>query len=132
MVRRSWSANGYRTSAFDKRPFLTDEPVSHRKIPTDGVGRYNRRVGRIRLVRGGVGANFVPTIHLNKNAMKSLATLFVLLFASLSVFAQTSQQPIEVLMVGTAHDYGKEPVEKFDYVKNKVRAFHPDAMFGEW
>ncbi len=64
--------------------------------------------------------------------MKTLGTLLILVLTSLSVLAQVTNQPIEILMIGTSHDYGKQPTENFDYTKNKVRAFRPDAMFGEW
>lgn len=63
--------------------------------------------------------------------MKSL-TILLALFLTVSVFAPSTAQPVEVLLIGTSHNYGKQPIEKFDYVKNKVRAFKPNAMFGEW
>ncbi len=58
--------------------------------------------------------------------------LFILSFVSSFASAQSTDGPLEILIIGTSHDYGKQPVEKFDYVKDKVRAFRPDAMFGEW
>lgn len=65
--------------------------------------------------------------------MKTLITtaLFLLSFFT-ATYAQKSDQPVEVLMIGTSHSYGKKPVEKFDSVINKAYAFRPDAVFGEW
>jgi len=65
--------------------------------------------------------------------MKTLITTAFLLVALLvTSYAQKNDQPVEVLMIGTSHSYGKKPVEKFDSVINKAYAFRPDAVFGEW
>ena len=61
--------------------------------------------------------------------------LLFLLLATLSVTsrAQTvkADQPLEILLIGASHDYGKTPVEHFDYPLNKAFAFQPDAVFSE-
>ncbi|MVM40798.1 hypothetical protein GO730_29050 [Spirosoma sp. HMF3257] len=40
-------------------------------------------------------------------------------------------QPLEILFIAAAHDYGAKPVEDFTYAINKALAFKPDAVFGE-
>ncbi|WP_254448625.1 DUF5694 domain-containing protein [Spirosoma rhododendri] len=65
--------------------------------------------------------------------MKTLITTAILLLSVfISGYAQKADQPIEVLMIGTSHGYGKKPVEQFDSIINKAYAFRPDAVFGEW
>jgi hypothetical protein len=66
--------------------------------------------------------------------MKTLLATLFLIAATVAGFAQskTSNQPLEILMIGTSHDYGKKATEKFDYVMDKVRAYQPDAVFGEF
>jgi hypothetical protein len=66
--------------------------------------------------------------------MKTIITTVLLIASVLAGFAQSKRadQPIEILFIGTSHDYGKKPVEKFDYVNDKIRAFRPDAFFGEF
>lgn len=61
--------------------------------------------------------------------MKTLITL-ALLLTTLIVNAQ--MQPLNVMIVGTSHSYGKKPVENFGAVIDKVAAFRPDAVFGEF
>ena len=61
--------------------------------------------------------------------MKTLTTFVLLLVA---FFANAQHQPLEVLMVGTSHSYGKQPVEKFDVLIDKIAAFRPDAVYGEF
>jgi hypothetical protein len=63
--------------------------------------------------------------------MKTLLTIACLLFTLLTN-AQPTPQPVEVLMVGTSHDYGKKPVEDFKAIVDKVAGFKPDAVFGEF
>ncbi|GAB3763808.1 DUF5694 domain-containing protein [Spirosoma pomorum] len=65
--------------------------------------------------------------------MKTLATLLLCLVTVITSFAQsTATQPVDVLMIGTSHSYGKKPVEHFDEIIDKGLAFKPDAVFGEW
>ncbi len=60
--------------------------------------------------------------------MKTLLTTALLLIALLT----HAQNTLEVLMVGTSHEYGKKPVEKFDAVIDKIASFQPDALYGEF
>ncbi|GAB3562913.1 hypothetical protein GCM10027578_05720 [Spirosoma luteolum] len=69
-----------------------------------------------------------------------IATLLLSLRLFLPGFAQhqptgaqsKKSQPVEVLMIGTSHGYGKKPVEHFDSLITTALAFRPDAVFGEW
>ena len=65
--------------------------------------------------------------------MKTLLASLLLLTSSLAARAQpkAADQPLEILLIGTAHHYGKAPVEHFDYPLGKALAFRPDAVFGE-
>jgi len=80
------------------------------------------------------GYTFDPSItEKHATIMKMLITTTLLLLSLLATsYAQKSNKPVEVLMIGTSHGYGKKPVEKFDSVINKAYAFRPDAVFGEW
>jgi hypothetical protein len=65
--------------------------------------------------------------------MKTIITTLSLLLALFTIsYAQKTDQPVEVLMIGTSHGYGKKPVEHFDAIIEKAYAFRPDAVFGEW
>jgi hypothetical protein len=64
--------------------------------------------------------------------MKTLILSLFFLVTVIASFAQSTNQPVDVLMIGTSHGYGKKPVEKFDEVIGKAMAFRPDAVFGEW
>jgi hypothetical protein len=41
-------------------------------------------------------------------------------------------QNIEVLLIGTSHDYSKNPPQDFSKIHQTIRAFKPDAFFGEY
>ncbi|WP_460913076.1 DUF5694 domain-containing protein [Spirosoma areae] len=42
-----------------------------------------------------------------------------------------ANQHLEILLIGASHQYGKTPVEHFEYPLGKALAFRPDAVFGE-
>jgi Family of unknown function (DUF5694) len=54
--------------------------------------------------------------------------LFAFLFFSSSLAAQN----IEVLLIGTSHNYSKNPPQDFSKIHQTIRAFKPDAFFGEY
>jgi hypothetical protein len=54
--------------------------------------------------------------------------LFAFLFFSSSLMAQN----IEVLLIGTSHNYSKNPPQDFSKIHQTIRAFKPDAFFGEY
>lgn len=59
--------------------------------------------------------------------MKTLLTIALTLITLL-----TNAQTIDVLMIGTSHDYGKKPVEDFKAIIDRAVAFRPDAVYGEF
>ncbi len=61
--------------------------------------------------------------------MKTLLTIALLL---VSLFATAQNQPIDVLIVGTSHEYGKNPTENFVGLIEKIAAYQPDAVYGEY
>ncbi len=65
-----------------------------------------------------------------------MKTLFFCLLSIAAVLPGRAQseagQPLDVMLIGTAHNYGKTLVEHFDYPLNKALAFRPDAVFGEY
>ena len=65
--------------------------------------------------------------------MKTLLASLLLLTIPFTSPAQTKTtgQPLDILLIGASHDYGKTPVEQFDYPLNKALAFRPDAVFSE-
>jgi hypothetical protein len=65
--------------------------------------------------------------------MYILLTSILLFIPLLSSQAQpkTTNQPLEILLIGASHNYGKTLVEQFDYPLNKALAFRPDAVFSE-
>ncbi|GAB3506902.1 hypothetical protein GCM10027341_40710 [Spirosoma knui] len=64
--------------------------------------------------------------------MKTILSVLLLLTPVFRSQAQkATNQPLEILLIGAAHNYGKTPVEHFDYPLNKALAFRPDAVFGE-
>lgn len=98
------------------------------------MAEVNGRLVEYGETRASQACTFDPSITEKHLAiMKTLiTTAFFLLSFFTASYAQKSDQPIEVLMIGTSHSYGKKPVEKFDSVINKAYAFRPDAVFGEW
>ena len=64
--------------------------------------------------------------------MKLLISL-LLLTVSFLTNAQSAKkdQPLEILFIAAAHDYGLKSAEDFAYPINKALAFKPDAVFGE-
>lgn len=62
----------------------------------------------------------------------TLSTVYFLLSLLLASYAQKANQPVEVLLIGTSHSYGRKPVEQFDSIIHKAYTFRPDAVFGEW
>jgi Family of unknown function (DUF5694) len=69
--------------------------------------------------------------------MKTLPTsMLVALLILLTQLTFAQAQPdrradVEVLMIGTSHEYNMTTNEKFSEVINKAVAFRPDAVFGE-
>ena len=61
--------------------------------------------------------------------MKTLLTIALLLT---SLFVTAQNQPIDVLIVGTSHNYGKKPTEDFAALIDKIARFQPDAAYGEF
>lgn len=59
--------------------------------------------------------------------MKTLLTIALMLITLL-----TNGQTIDVLMIGTSHEYGKKPVEDFKAIMDRAVAFRPDAVYGEF
>ena len=63
--------------------------------------------------------------------MKKL--LFILLvFATKTAFPQTPTQNFEVLMIGASHSYDPKTKQDLTNIHAKIRAFKPNAIFGEW
>lgn len=58
--------------------------------------------------------------------MKNILFLFV--FWANTLLAQN----IEVLLIGTSHDYSKNPPQDFSKIHETIRKFKPDAFFGEF
>jgi len=54
--------------------------------------------------------------------------LFLVLFASLNGMAQK----VEVLLIGTAHNYAKSPKQDLETINDRIRRFKPQAFFGEF
>ncbi len=65
--------------------------------------------------------------------MKTRFTSLLLVTTALLGRAQPKPagQPLDILLIGTVHNYGSTSVEQFDYPINKALAFRPDAVFGE-
>ncbi len=61
--------------------------------------------------------------------MKTLLTIALLL---VSLFVTAQNQPLDVLIIGTSHDYGKKPTENFAALIEKIAAYQPDAVYGEF
>ena len=63
--------------------------------------------------------------------MKKL--LFILFFATTqTAFPQTPTQDFEVLMIGASHSYDPKTKQDLTGIHAKIRAFKPNAIFGEW
>jgi hypothetical protein len=58
--------------------------------------------------------------------MKNILLLICLMASPLMA------QNIEVLLIGTSHDYSKNPPQDFSNIHQTIRAFKPDAFFGEF
>ncbi|QMW03382.1 DUF5694 domain-containing protein [Spirosoma foliorum] len=64
--------------------------------------------------------------------MKLLISFFLIIISFLaSAQSNKNSQPLEILFIAAAHDYGAKPIEDFSYPINKALAFKPDAVFGE-
>ena len=65
-----------------------------------------------------------------------MKTLFVFLFLLTTLFTASAQsntsQPLDVLIIGTSHNYNPKYNETFSYAIDKAAAFRPDAVFGEF
>lgn len=73
--------------------------------------------------------------HHNQNQSYYMKKLLIILFINLSgltLFAQTPTQDLEVLMIGASHQYDPKTKQDLSGVHAKIRAFKPDAFFGEW
>jgi hypothetical protein len=64
--------------------------------------------------------------------MKKLLFILFINLSGLALFAQRPTQDLEVLMIGASHQYNPEPKQDMSSVHAKIRAFKPDAVFGEW
>lgn len=64
--------------------------------------------------------------------MKKLLLILLINVFSQTLFAQKPTQELEVLMIGASHQYNPEPKQDMTNVHAKIRAFKPDAVFGEW
>lgn len=64
--------------------------------------------------------------------MKKLLLIALINVFSLTLFAQRPTQELEVLMIGASHQYNPEPKQDMSSVHANIRAFKPDAVFGEW
>lgn len=63
--------------------------------------------------------------------MKKL--LFILLLTiTQTAFPQTPTQDLEVLMIGASHSYDPKTPQDLTGIHAKIRAFKPNAFFGEW
>jgi hypothetical protein len=63
--------------------------------------------------------------------MKKLL-LILLICISQTAFSQTPTQNLEVLMIGASHSYDPKIPQDLTAIHAKIRAFKPDAIFGEW
>ena len=61
--------------------------------------------------------------------MKTLLTIALLLT---SLFVTAQNRPLDILIVGTSHNYGKNPTENFKALIDRVAQFNPDAVYGEF
>lgn len=61
--------------------------------------------------------------------MKTLLTIALLL---VSLFTTAQNRHLDVLIVGTSHDYGKKPAEDFTALIDRIARFQPDAVYGEF
>lgn len=61
--------------------------------------------------------------------MKTLLTIALLL---VSLFAIAQNRPLDILIVGTSHNYGKNPTEDFTALIDRIARFQPDAVYGEF
>jgi hypothetical protein len=57
---------------------------------------------------------------------------YCLLGLTAQVSAQTPTQELQVLMIGASHEYSPTPKQDLSGIHAKIRAFKPDAFFGEW
>lgn len=64
--------------------------------------------------------------------MKKLLFILFIQLSGMAVLGQTPTQDLEVLMIGASHQYNPEPKQDMSHVHAKIRAFKPDAVFGEW
>lgn len=116
-----------RPNRFDQRPFFADQQAwALQRAFADKTTRLVELMKRCEMG----SRTFVPSINRTQhNRMKPLFALLVLLFTRLPI---TVGQPLAVLMVGTSHNYGKKPVEKFDSLIRQIATFKPDALYGEF
>jgi len=66
-----------------------------------------------------------------------MKTLLTTAFLLITFLTNAQNQPdrrtaIHVLVVGTSHSYGQKPIEDFKAIIDKVAAFQPDAVYGEF
>ena len=60
--------------------------------------------------------------------MKCLLLISFVLFASVDAFSQN----LEVLLIGTSHDYSKSQNQDLSEIQKRIRVFNPGAFFGEF
>ena len=65
--------------------------------------------------------------------MKNLHRILVVILFIISTLNNTfAQEPIEIIVVGAAHSFGKNPTENFRKTIDKLKEFKPDMVFGEY
>ncbi len=63
--------------------------------------------------------------------MKKLVIIVAVLFSQIA-FGQAPTQDLEVLMIGASHEYDPKIKQDLSGIHAKIRAFRPNAIFGEW
>ena len=64
-----------------------------------------------------------------KNLLRISVVILFIISTLNNIFAQES---IEIVVVGAAHNFGKNPTENFRKTIDKLKKFKPDMVFGEY
>jgi Family of unknown function (DUF5694) len=65
--------------------------------------------------------------------MKALNRISIaILFIISTIYTSFAQEQIEIVVVGAAHNFGKNPTENFRKTIDQLKGFKPDMVFGEY
>jgi hypothetical protein len=56
----------------------------------------------------------------------------IILFIISTIYSSFAQEQIEIIVVGAAHNFGKNPTENFRKTIDQLKGFKPDMVFGEY